>query len=234
MPQHMPRASNLRFHFAALIAGVALLAGSFALIVALAAAAGPIPGAGSHQSAAPSTNAESHKDEPATTVSVQVNVVNVLATVRDKKGKVVPDLAKDDFALAEDGHLQNIRYFSKEINLPLTLGLLVDTSLSQRRVLDQERSASETFLDQIVRENTDKAFIIHFDREVELLQDITSSHQKLEAALALLNTPQFGQSSGGNSPDPGQGQGGGGAGRGHHGGGTLLYDAVYLASNEMS
>ena len=233
MPQHMPRVSNLRFHFAALIAGVALLAGSFALIVARAAPAEPIPGAGSHQSAAPSTNAGSNKDDSATTVAVQVNVVNVLATVRDKKGKVVPDLAKDDFALTEDGHPQNIRYFSKETNLPLTLGLLVDTSLSQRRVLDQERSASETFLDQIVREDMDKAFVIHFDREVELLQDITSSHQKLEAALALLNTPQFGQSSGGNSPDPGQGQGGGGAGRGHHGGGTLLYDAVYLASNEL-
>jgi len=186
-----------------------------------------------------SASAANTKSDAATTVSVQVNVVNVLATVRDKKGKLVSDLGKDDFTLTEDGHAQSIKYFSKETNLPLTLGLLVDTSLSQRRVLDQERSASETFLDRMVREDTDKAFIIHFDREVELLQDITPSHQKLEAALALLATPQFGQSSGSPSgspsdPDPGQSQGRGGNGRyGHSGGGTLLYDAVYLASNEL-
>ncbi len=237
MPQRIFGQSNLRVHFAAIIVCVTLLVGSFVLIVARAVRAEPIPGVASHQSAASSTNAgsNSNKDDSSTTVAVQVNVVNVLATVRDKKGKVVLNLAKDDFALAEDGRAQDIRYFSKETNLPLTLGLLVDTSLSQRRVLDQERSTSETFLDQIVREDMDKAFVIHFDREVELLQDITSSHQKLEAALALLNTPQFSQSSGSNSPDPdqGQGQGGGGAGRGHYGGGTLLYDAVYLASNEL-
>jgi len=227
MPHRMSKVGNLRFLFAVIIACAILLGGSFAIIVAHAAPAE------SFQSAA-STNAGSNKDDSATTVAVQVNVVNVLATVRDKKGKVVLDLAKGDFALTEDGRPQDIRYFSKETNLPLTLGLLVDTSLSQRRVLDQERSASETFLDQIVREDTDKAFVIHFDREVELLQDITSSHQKLEAALALLNTPQFSQSSGSNSPDPGQGQGSGGSGRGHHGGaGTLLYDAVYLASDEL-
>jgi VWFA-related protein len=111
----------------------------------------------------------------------------------------------------------------------LTLGLLVDTSLSQRRVLEQERSASSTFLDQVLRVNKDTAFVIHFDREVELLQDLTSSRQKLEAALGLLQTPQRSDEGGGNSPDsyPGRRRAGGG------GGGTHLYDAVYLASNEL-
>jgi VWFA-related protein len=171
--------------------------------------------------------------QPATTMSVQVKVVNVLATVRDKHGKIVNDLTKDDFALSEDGRPQNIHYFTRESDLPLTLGLLVDTSMSQRRVLDQERSASHGFLDQMVRADKDKAFIIHFDREVELLQDLTNSREKLEAALGQLTTPQFTRT---NNGDP-QDQDGGGQqrrqGRHRMGGGTLLYDAIYLASNEL-
>ncbi len=170
---------------------------------------------------------------PTATISVKVKVVNVLATVRDKNGKIVNDLNKDDFILTEDGRPQSIHYFTRETDLPLTLGLLVDTSLSQRRVLDQERSASHSFLDQMVREDRDKAFLIHFDREVELLQDLTSSHQKLEQALGLLQTPQptgggGGGGGGGNWPGAGPGHHGG-----HHGGGTMLYDAVYLASDEL-
>ncbi len=117
------------------------------------------------------------------TFSTDVNVVNVFATVRDKKGQIVRNLTKDDFTLAEDDRPQTIRYFSQESGLPLTLGLLVDTSMSQRRVLGKERDASYRFLDQVLREDRDKAFLIHFDREVELLQDLTSSRKKLEAAL---------------------------------------------------
>ena len=160
------------------------------------------------------------------TMSVDVRVVNVFATVRDKHGVVVPNLTKDDFTLEEDGRPQTIRYFTRETDLPLTLGLLVDTSMSQRRVLDQERSASYTFLDQVLRPNKDMAFVIHFDREVELLQDLTSSRQKLQAALELLQTPQFTRNVGSNSPASSPGSH-------HRGGGTLLYDAVYLASNEV-
>jgi hypothetical protein len=100
--------------------------------------------------------------------------------VHAKDGHIVSNLNKEDFALAEDGRPQTIRYFSRETNLPLTLGLLVDTSLSQRRVLGDERKASYTFLEQVLREDKDQAFVIHFDREVELLQDLTSSRQKLE------------------------------------------------------
>jgi len=183
------------------------------------------------------------------TYSVEVKVVNVLATVRDKHGKIVNNLGQDDFSLDEDGRPQAIKYFSRETDLPLTLGLLVDTSLSQRRVLDKERSASGIFVDEVLREDKDKAFLIHFDREVELLQDPTSSRQKLREGLQELQMPapewDRQSSGGGGYPGgggryPGGGGGdpnGGGSGRGghghHHGAGTLLYDSVYLASDEL-
>jgi VWFA-related protein len=175
-------------------------------------------------------------------IAVNVRVVNVLATVRDKHGKIISNLALGDFTLEEDGKPVTIRYFANDTNLPLTLGLLVDTSMSQRRVLDQERDASKTFLDQVLHEK-DTAFLIHFDKEVELLQDLTASRPKLESALQSLKTPEPTQED--NPPDsggrsgggwPGGGRSGGGGGGGRHGGhhaGTLLYDAVYLASNEL-
>ena len=179
------------------------------------------------------TSQDANPSQPATTVAVDVKVVNVLANVRDKHGRIVPNLTKEDFTLEEDGRPVTIRYFAKETDLPLTLGMLVDTSLSQRRVLDQERTASKSFLDQVLREK-DTAFVIHFDREVELLQDLTSSLPKLEAALELLRTPTMNDAD--SSPDSsgsGSGQAGAGRRRGTHHGGTLLYDAVYLASNEL-
>jgi len=160
-------------------------------------------------------------------ISVDVKMVSMLAAVRDKHGHLVNNLNKDDFAVEQDGHPQTITYFAQESNLPLTVGLLVDTSMSQRRVLDQERSASHAFLDRALREDRDKAFVIHFDYEVELLQDLTSSRQKLEASLDTLGEPEFAQTGGGGSSGGGRGS----SGRG--GGGTLLYDAVYLASNEL-
>jgi VWFA-related protein len=193
--------------------------------------------------------AAAQTEQPVTTMSVKVKVVNVLATVRDKRGAVIGNLSKDDFALSEDGRPQTVHYFAQESDLPLTLGLLVDTSMSQRRVLDQERSASHSFLDRMVREDRDRAFIIHFDRDVELLQDLTSSHEKLEAALDSLDTPRLERastpdpsSSDPSSPDPSSSpnpggyprrSGGGGGRGGFHGGGTKLYDAVYLASDEL-
>ena len=155
-----------------------------------------------------------------------------------KKGAIVRDLTQDQFELKDQDRPQTIRYFAHETDLPLTLGLLVDTSMSQRRVLGEERDASASFLDQVLRVDKDQAFIIHFDHEVELLQDLTSSRQKLQAAIALLQTPQRAQADNGDSPDPGQGQGGGSGGRGgrggYGGGGTMLYDAVYLASNDVT
>ena len=168
------------------------------------------------------------------TFSSDVKVVNVLATVRDKHGQIVNNLTKDDFKLQQDGQPQNIRYFAKVNDLPLTLGLLVDTSMSQRRVLEQERSASYSFLENLMREDKDKAFVVHFDWDVELLQDLTSSRQKLNAALEKLDNPQFAPGYGGGGGSGGGSPGGGSGGGGHHGGGgTTLYDAVFLASDEL-
>jgi VWFA-related protein len=160
------------------------------------------------------------------TISVNVKVVTLPVTVRDKHGQIVKDLTKDDFVLQEDGRPETIKYFSQETNLPLTVGLLVDTSWSQREVLDQERSASRTFLDQMLVQDKDKAFLIHFDREVELLQDLTSHRDKLASALDLLKTPD--RDSASTSSDDS------GSSSGHtRRGGTQLYDAVYLAANEI-
>jgi VWFA-related protein len=170
---------------------------------------------------------------PQPKISVEVNVVTVLATVRDKRGQIVSNLGKDDFTLEEDGRPQTISYFTRETDLPLTLGLLVDTSESQRRVIDEERTASHSFLNDMLRADKDHAFVIHFDREVELLQDLTSSREKLEHALDLLNVPQFSQSGNGGGAGGGRGGGGGSRPRFGGGGGTLLYDAVYLASDEV-
>ena len=180
-------------------------------------------------------------------ITVNVNAVNLLASVRDKHGAIVRNLAKDDFALEQDGKPQTITYFVKESDLPLTLGLLVDTSMSQRRVLDQELAASHTFLDQVLREDKDKAFVIHFDSEVVLDQDLTASRKKLQAAIDQIHAPEFsrgggsngggssgGGSGGGNGGGNGGGSSGGGRGsRGRGGAGTLLYDSVFLAADEL-
>jgi VWFA-related protein len=174
-----------------------------------------------------------------TTFSADVKVVNLLATVRDKQGQILRNLTKDDFLLDEDGRPQTISYFSRETDLPLTLGLLVDTSGSERRMIPDERRASIRFIEQVLRPDKDQAFVIHFDFEVELLEDLTNSREKLEKALNELDTPQLQrqqQGGGGNYPGggyPGGGQGGQRGGRGRGGGGTDLYDAVYLAGDEL-
>ncbi len=153
------------------------------------------------------------QDDPV--FSTDVKVVNVLATVRNKTGSLVGNLSRDDFSLSEDGRPQTIRYFARESNLPLTLGLMVDSSASQRRVLDAERGASLRFLDQVVRENKDQVFIMQFDSIVQMRQALTSSVGKLENALAYVDTETMRQL------------------RLQRGVGTLLYDAVARASDEI-
>jgi len=168
-----------------------------------------------------------------TQFSTSVNVVNVLATVRDKQGKIIHDLVQDDFTLQEDGRAQSIRYFSQQSDLPLTLGLLIDTSGSQTRVLDRERNASLEFIQHVLREDKDKTFVIHFDREVELLQDLTSSRKDLESALRDLERPQLNRRTSGSTPTGGGGTPQGrGQGRGGFGG-TALYDSLFLAGDEI-
>jgi VWFA-related protein len=164
--------------------------------------------------------------------STDVKVVNVLVTVHDKQGKIISDLTKDDFGLTEEGRPQTIRYFTRETDLPLTLGLLVDTSLSQRRVLGEEKDASRRFVEKVLREDRDQTFLIHFDHDTELLQDLTSSRSRLERALDDVELP--------DDARPQLRNGGGGGGGGYPGGGrrsnlpgTTLYDAVLLASDEL-
>ena len=147
--------------------------------------------------------------------STEVKVVDVLATVRDKTGAIVRNLSQDDFLLSEDGRPQTIRYFARDTDLPLTLGLMVDTSASQRRVLNAERGASYRFLDQVLRERHDRVFLLQFDSAIQIRQALTSSLKELEEALAYVDTETFRQL------------------RIQHGGGTLLYDAVAKASNEI-
>ena len=185
------------------------------------------------------------QDKP--TFSAAVKVVNLFANVRNKAGAIVKDLTKDDFLLDEDGRAQEIRYFSQESDLPLTLGLLVDTSGSQRRLIEEERAASYRFFEQVLRPEKDVAFVIHFDFDVELLQDITSSRRLLEKALENLEAPAqqrqqqrqptqqpmpFPFPGGGGRRGRG-GRGGPAGGGGGRGGGTVLYDAVLLAADEL-
>jgi len=163
-----------------------------------------------------------------TTFSTDVNVVNVFATVRNK-GKLVNSLAADDFVLEEDGRPQTIKYFSQETDLPLTLGLLVDTSMSQRNVLGQEKDASYRFLDEVLRPEEDLTFIMHFDHDSELLQDVTQSRPLLRKALDAVQLPDD------SRPQMRQaGQGGGYPTNGNvRRAGTTLYDAIFLGSDEI-
>jgi len=197
--------------------------------------------------------------QPPAKFSTDVKVVNVFATVRTKSGKIVNNLKQGDFVLDDEGRPQTIKYFSQETDLPLNLGLLVDTSGSQRRVLGDERAASLKFFEQVLREDRDLAFVIHFDYQVELLQDLTNSRAKLEDALNLLQVgqnPNQQQQQGGNYPNGGGYPGGGYPGGGYPGGGypgggypprrypgggggggrrggTTLYDSILLASDDI-
>lgn len=162
--------------------------------------------------------------QPPATLSVEARLVNLPVVVRDKKGALIQNLTKDDFTLQVDGKPQVVRYFDKDTNLPLSLGLLVDTSLSQRDVIEEERSASSAFLDQMLTTPKDKAFLAQFSRQTELLQDLTSSRPLLQAALKEIDTPSASADSS-NSSDTGS------AGRRH--GGTTLYDALFLTSDEL-
>jgi VWFA-related protein len=155
-----------------------------------------------------------------------VGVVNIFFNVKDKHGALVPDLTKDDFQLFEDGKPQTIKYFRLAADQPLTLGMLIDTSASQEGVLAQEKDAGSEFLRNTLQKN-DLAFVISFDVNVDLLQDFTNSTRDLNDALVHTKI-----NSGGNSPVPGPFGGQGPIPQTSAPRGTLLYDAIYLASNE--
>lgn len=156
-------------------------------------------------------------DEP---IKVDVDVVSVLASVRDKHGAFINNLDKDDFQIYEDGKLQTIKYFSRETNLPLTIGMLVDVSASQENLIEIERNAASQFFNQVIKKR-DQAFIISFGADSELLQDLTNSPRLLQRALGDLKLNAGFQGihpssvPGGDTPH-----------------GTVLFDAVYLGASD--
>ena len=157
------------------------------------------------------------------TLKVNVNVVQLFFNVKDKKSALIPNLTKDDFEILEDGKPQTIKYFAAESNLPLTLGILIDSSGSQERVLPMEKQVGGEFLNEILRDK-DLAFVIGFDVNVNLLQDFTNSVDVLKTAL---NSARIDITGGRTTGAPGPGGTVPVVLRG-----TLLYDAVYLASND--
>jgi VWFA-related protein len=162
--------------------------------------------------------------KPTETLKVNVNVVQLFFNVKDKHGALIPNLTKADFDIAEDGKPQTIKYFTAESNLPLTIGMMIDSSGSQRNVIDMEKEVGGAFLRQILTDK-DEAFVISFDITVDLLQDFTRDIHRLQAALnkAKVNVDYTSGIPGiGGGPVPQQ-----------NSPGTLLYDAVYLSSHDM-
>jgi VWFA-related protein len=181
-------------------------------------------------------------EQPVTTLHVQVREVVLPVTVRDKHGALVTSLQKSDFTLTEDSRPQVIKSFTRESNLPFRLGLLVDTSRSMTGAMENERKAAVKFVDQMLPPpadaapkaatgtRKDEAFLLHFDREVELLEDFTTSRDKMQKELEEMGPSSRQSQEDRQGPettgdDRGRPQGGRG--------GTQLYDAVFLASDEL-
>lgn len=168
----------------------------------------------------PAAAAQETQQSVGPTLKVTTQVVNVYAVVQDKHGRLIADLNKDDFEIKEDNIPQKITYFSRETDTPLTLAIMIDTSPSQERVLDTEQREAKAFLHQILRPK-DLACVLHFDLEVELLQDFTIEQSRLDRAIdeTVINGGGHGVLP---SPLPTQSVGG-----------THLYDAIYLAANQL-
>lgn len=164
---------------------------------------------------------------PVATLKMNVNLVDLFFTVKNKSGELVPHLTKNDCTVEEDKVPQTIKNFVAETNQPLTLGILLDTSGSQQRVLPLEQQAGSQFLESVLR-SKDEAFLVSFDVDVDLLQDFTNSPRLLARALnkAEINT------AGGNGAAGIPGAGGGTVPTIGDPKGTLLYDAIGLASRE--
>lgn len=165
--------------------------------------------------------AQKPEDDAGAPIKVDVDVVNLYCAVRNKQNALIANLEKGDFTLAEDGATQTIKYFTRETDLPLTIGLLVDVSNSQRNLVEIERRAASSFFSSVLHKK-DVAFLISFGADSELLQDITGSPRVLQDGLnrMKLNGGFAGINSGPvptmNKPR-----------------GTVMYDAVYLAANDM-
>jgi VWFA-related protein len=190
-----------------------------------------LPAAAHAQQAAPAAT-----DRPVATLKVQAREVLLPVTVRDKRGALVPDLTAADFTLTEDGRPQVIKTFTRESKLPFRLGLLVDTSRSVTSALENERKAAGKFIDLMLPADPkgstdgDQAFLIHFDREVELLQDFTSSRDDLHHELDGMG-PTARERSNSQGPET-SGDDRGSPSRSDRGS-TQLYDAIFLAADEL-
>jgi VWFA-related protein len=154
------------------------------------------------------------------TIRVQVQLVNLFATIRDSSRRLVTDLAKEEVRVLEDGKEQEIEFFRRETDLPLTLGLLIDTSISEQHMLPLEQEAANRFLRRVLQPK-DLALVISFDVDVDLLSDFTNDLDRLESAVnrARINAPYSPVNSGPLPPHL-------------QSGGTNLYDALYLACTE--
>ena len=195
-------------------------------LLPLSAASQRIPQlAGQDQNQPQDQDQDNKTDQSTETLKVNVDVVQLFFNVKDKKGGLIPNLTKTDFDLFEDGKPETIKYFTANSDLPLTLGILIDTSGSQQRVLGMEKEVGANFLNEILRPK-DEAFVLSFDVDVNLLQDFTNSGHALRAALNS-TTINAGVA---NCGVPGMGGGPIPCSVSHQG--TLLYDAVYLASHD--
>ncbi len=156
-------------------------------------------------------------EDQAPVIRMDVELVNITCSVRDRNGRLIPNLTKDDFLVREDGKPQVLKVFSRDTDLPLTLGLLVDVSPSQERLIEVEKNAAARFFEQVLRPK-DLAFLISFGSEAELLQDLTGSAKLLKSGLDDLRVRgDVGGVHPGPVPTMSQPHG------------TILYDAVYLA-----
>ena len=198
-----------------------------------------------------STPQQPASDQSVATLHMQAREVLLPVTVRDKKGALVTTLQKSDFTLSEDGRPQVIKSFTRESNLPFAMGLLVDTSRSVSGAMEEERKAANKFVDQMMGSGDakaagdaagakavpaaatagkDQAFLIHFDREVELLQDFTSSRDKLHHEIDEMGPSSHSQNDSQGPETTGDDRD---RQRANTRGGTQLYDAIFLAADEL-
>jgi VWFA-related protein len=201
----------------------------FCLAASFAVAQQPAPPQSPAQQATPGQKPNDQKpddsQQPTETLKVNVNVVQLFFNVKDKHGALIPNLTKDDFEIYEDGKPQTVKYFTPETNLPLTLGMLIDSSGSQLRVLDMEKEVGGAFLKQVLTDK-DLAFVIDFNVDSSLVQDYTRDVRSLQKALNSVKI-----NSGVTMPTlPGAG---GGPVPTAASPGTVLYDAVYLSAHDM-
>jgi VWFA-related protein len=167
------------------------------------------------------------EDVPLATLKLNVDLVNVLFTVKDKSGNLVPYLTQHDCTVSEDNQPQTLKSFVAETQQPLTLGILLDTSSSQARVLSLEQDAGSQFIERVLQPK-DESFLLSFDVDINLLQDYTNNPRQLARAMSKADINSGTRNHAAGIP----GAGGGTIPSIGKPKGTLLYDAVYMAADQ--